>query len=417
MSNEHAADTGEAIVARSRAGLACERSLFPALASQLVYLDAAASTLVPQSVLDAVSSVYTEGLTGVHRGVHARASSATLKFEAARSQIAYACGARADEVVIGRGTTESLNMLSHGLAATRLGPGDEVLASELDHHANIVSWQLVAAKYGARVILTPVDADGVLAQDAVLARINDRTKIVALPHVANTTGAVLDARPIAKAAHRKRAVLVLDGAQAFRTLEISVRELECDAYVFGAHKAYGPNGVGVLVGSDALLSELPPMQGGGHMVHAVHSHAPPELAKVPACHEAGTPNLEGVLGFAAAIAYLASARRRGALAHERNLTAELERGLRSLPFVRVLGAPAQRVGIVSFAIGAVHAHDAATFLDERCIAVRPGLMCAQPFFERLGVRDALRVSLSTHSQQTELDRLFSALVSLHEFFS
>jgi cysteine desulfurase / selenocysteine lyase len=394
-----------------------ERSFFPALAGNLNYLDAAASTLVPSSVIEAVSSAYRDGLAGVHRGVHARASDATLKFEGARATIAQACGAQVDEIVLGRGVTEALNMLAHGLAATRLRAGDEVLVSELDHHANIVSWQLCAAKYGARVVLVPVDSHGVLHVNAVCMRIHSRTKVVALPHVANTTGAVLDTRQIAQMAHRHGALLVLDGAQAFRTLSVDVRELGCDAYVFGGHKAYGPNGVGVLVCSDALLTELPPLHGGGHMVQSVHACLPPTFARGLARHEAGTPNLEGVLGFTAAVAYRTEARGRGALAREQALTSELERGLRALPFVRVLGDPALRVGIVSFTLRDVHAHDVASFLDERGIAVRPGRMCAQPFFDRLDATDAVRVSLSVHSESADLDALFAALVAAHEFFA
>lgn len=373
-----------------------------------MYLDAAATTLVPGAVVDVVSDVYRRGLTGVHRGVHARAAEATRAYEDARAAIGAAVGAAPAQVVLGRGTTEALNVVARGLAESRLGPGDEVLVSALDHHANIVSWQLAAARASARLVVVPVDAHGVLAASSVIARIGARTRVVALPHVSNVTGAVLEVQPIARAAGAHGALFVLDGAQAMPHLRVDVRELGCDAYAFGAHKVYGPNGVGALVASEALLAALPPLHGGGHMVLSVDETGT-TFASGPARHEAGTANLEGVLGFAAGLAFLDGARARGAEARERTLLAALLDGLATLPFVRVLGAEAPRVGIVSFAVDGAHPHDLASLLDGEGVAVRAGRMCAQPFFAQVGVDDAVRVSLSVHSDDADLAQFFGAL--------
>ena len=390
-----------------------ERPFFPALEGGLVYLDSAATTLVPSPVIEAVCEVYRSGAGGVHRGVHRLAAASTASFEAARARFAEAVSVEPERVVFGRGTTEALNVIADGITRTRLRPGDEVLVSELCHHASLVAWQLRASRVGARVVLAPIDAHGVLTGDAIVERIGDRTRVVSLPHVSNVTGQVLDTAPIAAAARAHGALFVLDGSQAFRSLSIDVNALGCDAYVFGAHKAYGPNGVGVLVASSRLLDELPPLHGGGHMVLSVDDEAH-VLAPSPAKHEAGSPNVEGVLGAARAVGYLQDARSRGASARLAALTDELVRGLRGYPFVRVLGSPDKRAGIVSFAIEGVHAHDAATFFDEDGVAVRAGRMCAHPFFASLGVDDALRVSLAVHTESSCLEALFASLERTYE---
>lgn len=390
-----------------------ERPFFPALEGGLVYLDSAATTLVPSPVIDAVCEVYRSGAGGVHRGVHRLAASSTASFEAARVGFAEAVSVEPGRVVFGRGTTEALNVLADGIARTKLGPGDEVLVSELCHHANLVGWQLRASRVGARVVVAPVDAHGVLTADAIVERIGARTRVVSLPHVSNVTGQVLDTEPVAAAARAHGALFVLDGAQAFRSLPIAMDELGCDAYVFGAHKAYGPNGVGVLIATARLLDELPPLHGGGHMVLSVDDEAH-VLAPSPAKHEAGSPNVEGISGAARALSYLQDARMRGASARLAALTDELVRGLRGYPFVRVLGSPDRRAGIVSFAIDGVHAHDVATFFDEDGVAVRAGRMCAHPFFASLGVDEALRASLGVYTEGACLEALFASLERTYE---
>lgn len=390
-----------------------ERPFFPALEGGLVYLDSAATTLVPTPVIEAVGEVYRSGAGGVHRGVHRLAAASTASFEASRATFAKAVSVEPERVVFGRGTTEALNVIADGIARTRLGPGDDVLVSELCHHANLVGWQLRTSRVGARLVIAPVDAQGVLTVDAIVERIGERTRVVALPHVSNVTGQVLDTAPIAAAARARGALFVLDGAQAFRSLAIDVDELGCDAYVFGAHKAYGPNGVGVLIATPRLLDELPPLHGGGHMVLSVDEDGH-VLAPSPAKHEAGSPNVEGVVGAARALEYLQDARTRGAAARLAELSDELVRGLRGYPFVRVLGAPDRRSGIVSFAIEGVHAHDAATFFDEDGVAVRAGRMCAHPFFASVGVDDALRASLGVYSGGACLDALFATLERTYE---
>lgn len=394
-----------------------ERDYFPALVDpKRVYLDSAATTLVPSPVIDAVLSVYREGLGGVHRGVHALAARATERFELARQSIARHVGASEfHDVVLGRGTTEALNVLARGLSES-LREGDEVLTSELDHHANIVSWQLATARVGAVVRVVPVDAHGVLSVEAVHEHLGPRTRVLALPHVSNVTGAILDVKSITGAARARGAIVIIDGAQAVRHLPVNVTELGCHAYVFGAHKTYGPNGVGVLVAERSLLEALPPLHGGGHMVTNVASHTS-TLAPSPARHEAGSPNLEGVLGLEAALEYLHGARLRGAFERERVVARAVRSRLSSMGFLRLLGCAEPSVGIVSFVTIGMHAHDVAAFLDSEGIAVRAGRMCAHPLFERLGQSHAIRVSLSAHSDTDDLDTLEEALRGAQELFA
>lgn len=390
-----------------------ERGSFPALADGLVYLDSAATTLKPECVAEAVAQAYRQGTGGVHRGVFGLAASATIRFEETRAKLASFVGAKANEIVLGRGTTEALNVVARGLGEVRLGPDDEVLVSELCHHASLVAWQLAARRASAHVVVAPVDSRGELHNDALALRLSKRTRVIALPHVSNVTGAVLDVAAVAEMARSRGALFVLDGAQAFPHLDLDVSLLGCDAYAFGAHKAYGPNGVGVLWARHALLEELPPLHGGGHMVSEVTREGP-TLAQVPARHEAGTPNVEGVLGFSAALEFLAAARARGSHAREEALVAELEQRLAALPFVRILGRPTSRVALVSFAVEGAHAHDVASLLDGEGVAVRGGRMCAHPFFSRMGVSEALRASLGVHSESADIDALVAALEHAHE---
>ncbi len=390
-----------------------ERGSFPALEGGLVYLDSAATTLKPVCVAEAVALAYRQGTGGVHRGVFGIAASATIRFEETRAKIASFVGAKANEIVLGRGTTEALNVVARGLGEVRLRPDDEVLVSELCHHASLVAWQLAARRASANVVVAPIDSEGALHNDALATRLSERTRVIALPHVSNVTGAVLDVAAVAEMARSRGALFVLDGAQAFPHLDLDVSSLGCDAYAFGAHKAYGPNGVGVLWARHALLEELPPLHGGGHMVSEVTREGP-TLAQVPARHEAGTPNVEGVLGFSAALEFLAAARTRGSHTREKALVAELEQRLSALPFVRILGRPTSRVALVSFAVEGAHAHDVASLLDGEGVAVRGGRMCAHPFFSRMGVSEALRASLGVHSESADIDALVSALEHAHE---
>ena len=390
-----------------------ERASFPALADGLVYLDSAATTLKPVCVADAVASAYRYGTGGVHRGVFELAAKATIRFEEARAKLAAFVGAHPNEIVLGRGTTEALNVVARGLGELRLGPDDEILVSELCHHASLVAWQLAARRASAKVVVAPVDSEGTLHNDALATRFSERTRVVALPHVSNVTGAVLDVAAVAEMARSRGVLFLLDGAQAFPHLDLDMSSLGCDAYAFGAHKAYGPNGVGVLWARHALLEELPPLHGGGHMVSEVTSEGP-TLAQVPARHEAGSPNVEGVLGFSAALDFLSTARAHGAQAREAALVDELTQRLALLPFVRILGRPTSRVALVSFVVEGAHAHDVASLLDGDGVAVRGGRMCAHPFFSRVGVSEALRASLGVYSESADIAALVAALHHAHE---
>ncbi len=390
-----------------------ERSQFPALANGLVYLDSAATALKPTCVVDAVTAVYTEGEGAAHRGTFALAARATAKIEAARGKVAALLGARDERIVFCRGVTEGLNMLARGLAES-LSPGDEIVVSELCHHASFVGFSLAAARVGATLRVAKVTPDGDLTVDAIAACISPRTKVVSLPHVSNVTGAVLDAGLVAELARRVNAIFVLDGAQAFPHLPVDVATLGCDAYVLGAHKAYGPSGVGVLHANAALLATLPPLHGGGHMVLEARADEL-RLAPAPARHEAGTPNLEGIAGFSAAIDLLVAARARGAIAREQALVGYLRERLEGLPFVRIVGRGRgrPRVALVSFEVEGCHPHDVATLLDEDGVAVRAGRMCAHPLFAAIGSRGALRASIALYNDSSDVDRLVAGLVRAH----
>lgn len=389
-----------------------ERAEFPPLERGLVYLDSAATALRPRAVVAAVSEFLLAGGGPVHRSTHRRAAAATEVVEQARVDVARFVGAHADEVVFCRGTTEALNLLARGIAEG-LGAGDEIVISEACHHASYVAFSLAASRAEATVRVVPVDARGEVSLDALESTLSHRTRVVSLPHVSNVTGALLDASRAAELVRGRGARLVLDGAQAFPHLAIDFAALGCDAYVFGAHKAYGPGGVGVLVARREWLAELPPLHGGGHMVTDV-GPGRITLAAGPARHEAGTPNVEGIVGFDATLRFLRAARARGAFDREGALLEQLVARLSALPFVRVLGAPRARVAIVSFEVDQCHPHDVATLLDEDDVAVRAGRMCAHPLFAALGSRGALRASLAIYNDSADVDALVAAIVRAHE---
>jgi cysteine desulfurase/selenocysteine lyase len=399
------------------------RKRFPALHQEvngkpLVYLDNAATAQRPQAVIDAVVDFYTRDNANVHRGLHELARRATERYEAARVTVARFLNAPDPrEVVWVRGCTEGINLVAGTWGAANLGEGDEILITLTEHHSNIVPWQLLAERVGARLKWLDVDEDGRLRLDALDEAITARTKLVAIGHVSNALGTINPVREIADRAHAAGALVLVDGAQGAPHLRVDVQALGCDFYALSGHKMCGPMGIGALWGRRELLDAMPPYQGGGEMIDHVGMDGS-TWAKVPHKFEAGTPNGAGAVGMAAAVDFLESVGRENIEAHERTL---VEYGLARLAEVdglRMFGEPdpARRVSVFSFALDGVHPHDIATVLDAEGIAVRAGHHCTQPLMRRLGVPATTRASLYLYNTTDEIDRLAEALGTARSIF-
>ena len=397
------------------------RASFPILDREvhghpLVYLDNAASAQRPEAVIDAVSDCYRTYYANAHRGVHALSEQSTDAYEAARGKVARFIGAPSSgELVFTRGTTESLNLVAQSYARPRLGPGDEVLLTEMEHHSNIVPWQLVCEQTGARVRAAPITDDGDLDLDELAALIGERTKVVALAHVSNALGTVNDVAAVARLVRdRSDAAVVVDGAQAVPHMEVDVSALGCDFYAFSGHKMYGPGGIGALWGRAELLASMPPYHGGGAMITRV-TFERSEYTVPPHRFEAGTPAIAPAIGLGVAVSFLESVGLERIERHEQELLSHTLEQLNDLPWVRVLGhapgAGSARAAVVSLVIDGSHPHDVATILDEQGIAIRAGHHCAQPLMERLGVPATVRASFGMYNTHEEVDRL---ILGLHE---
>jgi len=388
---------------------------FPAIPAGWAYLDTAATAQKPRPVIDAIARGYAESYATVHRGVYQRSAEMTLAFEAARRTVAAFIGAPApEEIVFVRGATEAINLVAESWGGTFLKPGDRILLSVLEHHSNIVPWQMIAERTGAVIDVAPLTEDGRIDLDAVEAMLTERHKIVALAHVSNVLGSVLDAQHAAGLAHRAGALLLLDGCQAVPRMAVDVAGLGCDFYVFSAHKLYGPTGIGVLWGRGELLDAMPPVQGGGAMIDKVTfektTYAPP-----PARFEAGTPHVVGVLGLAAAIDYVEGIGLDAIAAHEAALVAETRDALGALNSIRLFG-PVDSAGIVSFAVEGVHPHDVGTILDESRVAIRAGHHCAQPLMAHLGVDATARASFGVYNGPRDIEALVAGLERVRRIF-
>ncbi len=384
------------------------RNQFPALPAGWHYLDTAATAQKPQAVIDAITNAYARDYATVHRGVYQRSSNMTLAYEAARRATAAFIGAASpDEIVFTRGATEAINLVAHALPKDGR---DRVLLSALEHHSNIVPWQLA----GYQVDVCPLTADGRIDLDAAEALATSSTRLVALAHVSNVLGSVLDAPRAAEIAHGAGALLLLDGCQAAPRLPVDVAALGCDFYAFSGHKLYGPTGIGVLWGRSALLEAMAPWQGGGSMIDTVtferSTFAPP-----PGRFEAGTPHIVGAIGLHAAIDWVESIGRPAIHAHEAGLVARTREALRGDNAVRLFG-PDDSAGIVSFAVQGVHPHDVATILDDAGVAIRAGHHCAQPLMEVLGVPATARASLAAHSGFDDVEALVDGLKRVKRIF-
>ncbi|MEI5686298.1 aminotransferase class V-fold PLP-dependent enzyme [Sphingomonas kyungheensis] len=388
---------------------------FPAIPDGWAYLDTAATAQKPQVVIDAIARAYGETYATVHRGVYQRSADMTRAYEAARNSVARFIGAGTpDEIVFVRGATEAINLVAHSWAATQLKPGDRILLSMLEHHSNIVPWQMAAERVGAAIDVVPLTADHRIDLDAMARMLTPQHKMVALAHVSNVLGSVLDARRATELAHDVGAKILLDGCQAVPRIAVDVAAIGCDFYVFSGHKLYGPTGIGVLWGRAELLAQMPPYQGGGSMIDRV-SFAKTTYAPPPGRFEAGTPHIVGALGIAAAIDYVEGIGLAAIHAHETALVRDARAALGAINSVRLFG-PEDSAGIVSFAIEGVHPHDVGTILDEERVAIRAGHHCAQPLMEVLGVDATARASFAVYNGPRDIEALVRGVERVTRIF-
>lgn len=395
---------------------------FPILQSRvggkrLVFLDSAASAQKPRIVLDTERECYEHYYANVHRGVHALSVRSTEAFEEGRETVRRFLNAPSlSEIIFVRGTTEAINLVARSYGGSQLGPGDEVLVTEMEHHSNIVPWQMICAERGARVVKAPIDDRGDLILEEFEAKLNERTKVVAVTHVSNALGTINPIRRIADLAHAVGAVVVVDGAQAAPHLEIDVQALDCDFYAMSGHKAFGPSGVGALWGRETLLEAMPPYQGGGEMILSV-SFDHTEYAGLPHKFEAGTPDIGGAIAMGAALRYLEENGGPAMHAHEAALLESATRKLSERDDIRLIGTSKTKCALVTFVVKGVHAHDVGTILDSEGVAVRTGHHCAQPVMAHFGVPASVRASFAFYNTLEEVDALVRALDKVQEVFA
>lgn len=383
----------------------------------LVYLDNAATTQKPRAVIEAIHSYYEQINANIHRGLHFLSEKATEQYEAVRSKVQEFLGAtHSCEIVFTRGTTESINLVASSLGRLLLRPGDEIVLTTMEHHSNIVPWQLICSLTGAKIRVAPVNDCGELCLDRFEALLNPRTKIVSLAHVSNALGTVNPVQQVVRMAKAVNAIVVVDGAQAVSHLPVDVQELGCDFYAFSGHKLFGPTGVGVLWGRAELLEAMPPYQGGGEMIRTV-SFEGSTWAKIPHKFEAGTPPIAEVIGLGAAIDYVRCIGHEAIAKHEAELLDYASRVLAAIPGVRIIGTAREKVAVISFLVDDVHPHDIGTILDREGIAIRAGHHCAQPLMQRFGVAATARASFAFYNTFTEADALAAGVEKVIEVFS
>ena len=397
------------------------RADFPALHQEvhgkpLVYLDNAATTLKPRAVIEALESIYARDCANIHRGVHQLSMRATDAFEGARTKLARFINAPSrKEVIFVRGATEGINLVAQCYGRPRLTKGDEVLITHLEHHSNIVPWQMLCEQTGAKLVVVPIDDRGAVMQDAYTELLSERTKIVALAHVSNALGTVNPVREMAAAAHAVGAIVLVDGAQAAPHCAVDVKELDVDFYVLSGHKMYGPTGIGVLWGREAFLAEMPPYQGGGDMILSV-SFDKTIYNELPHKFEAGTPHIAGVVGLGAAADYLTTLGLDRIAAHEHALLERATELLTAEPGVQLIGTAPGKAAVLSFRIEGVHPHDVGTILDQEGIAIRTGHHCAQPVMDRFGVAATARASFGLYNTSGEIDALLQGVRAVRKIF-
>ena len=392
---------------------------FPVFANnpELVFLDSAASAQKPAVVIDGVADYYRRDYANVHRGVYRLSARSTDLFEMARETVRrFLNAADAAEIVFVRGATEAINLVANSWGAKFLKPGDEVLLTELEHHANIVPWQLLRERTGLKLVVAPIDATGGLDMAAFERLLSPRTKLVAITQLANATGALVPVEAIARLAHAQGAIVLVDGCQAAPRLPVDVQAMGCDFYVFSGHKLYGPTGIGVLYGRKALLDEMPPWQGGGDMILSV-TFEKTLFQDPPHRFEAGTPDISGAIGLALAIDYIEALGREAIAAHEVALTGYGVDRLGRMPGVKLVSAGQQRLGILSLDVDGIHPHDLATVLDQHGVAVRAGHHCAQPLLDKLDLPATTRASLGIYNDESDIDALARAVEAAQTMFN
>ena len=395
---------------------------FPILSQEvhgkpLVYLDNAATSQKPEAVIQALDHYYRTCNANVHRGVHALSLQSTILYEAAREKVASFLGADSmREIVFVRGATEGINLVAHSFVAPRLGEGDEILVSAMEHHSNIVPWQLLCEEKGAQLRVIPMDEKGDLDLEAYGSLLNEKTRLVGVVHVSNALGTVNPVERIVELAHEKDIPVLVDGAQAAPHLRVDVGEIGCDFYVISGHKALGPTGIGALWGRPELLQAMRPYQGGGEMIRSV-TFGETLYAEPPARFEAGTPNIAGAIGLGAALDYLTALDFDAMEAYEEELTDYAIAELLGIEGLRLIGEPARRAGVISFVLEGLHPHDIGTVLDREGVAIRTGHHCAQPVMEFFGIPATARASLAFYNTRAEIDALVAALGKTQELFS
>jgi cysteine desulfurase/selenocysteine lyase len=381
----------------------------------LIYLDNAATSQKPRVVIDRVAQYYAEENANVHRGVHWLSERATQAFEEARATAGRFLNARPGEIVFVRGATEAINLVAQTYGRVHVGSGDEVVISAMEHHSNIVPWQILCEEKRARLRIVPTSDAGELDLDAFEKLLNDRTRIVAIVHVSNALGTVNPVEDIVGLSHRRGIPVLVDGAQAVAHMAVDVQRLGCEFYAFSGHKMFGPTGIGVLYGKASLLEAMPPYQSGGDMISSV-TFERTVYNQPPYRFEAGTPHVAGALGLASAIDYVTGIGFDAIARHERELLEYATHAVAAVPGVRLVGTAAERAGIVSFVFDGVHAHDVGTILDREGVAIRTGHHCCQPLMDRLGLPATARASLALYNTRDDIDGLVAALRRVRELF-
>ncbi len=407
--------------ARSAFDVARTREDFPALRQQirgkpLVYLDNAATSQKPKRVIETIERYYLTENSNVHRGIHLLSERATEAFEGARAKVARFLNARdAREIIFVRGATEGINLVAHSFARPLLTVGDEILISEMEHHSNIVPWQIVCKETGAVLRVVPINDDGELQLDEYERLLGPRTRLVAIVHVSNALGTINPVQQMIEMAHERGVPVLVDGAQAAPHLPVDVRALDCDFYVCSGHKLFGPTGIGIVFGKARLLEAMPPYQGGGDMILSV-TFEKTIYNEAPLKFEAGTPHIAGAIGLGAAIDYVSSIGLDRIAAYEGELLAYATDAISAIPGLRIIGTAKEKASILSFVLDGVHAHDIGTILDQEGIAIRTGHHCAQPVLQRFGVPATARASVAFYNTRDEIDALVKAIHKVTELF-
>ena len=397
------------------------RQDFPALkrlvrGRDLVYLDNAATTLKPQSVIDAITHYYTDLSSNVHRGVHFLSEESTARFEEAREKVSqFISAGQSAEIVFTRGTTDAINLVSQSYGKTFIKSGDEILITEMEHHSNIVSWQILCKEKGCVLKVAPITDEGELVMDEFEKLIGPKTKMIALVYVSNVLGTINPVKDIIRLAHERNIPVLIDGAQAVGQFPVDVVDLDCDFFAFSAHKMFGPTGVGVLYAKAEYLNLMPPIQGGGDMILSV-SFDKTTYNTIPYKFEAGTPNIAGVIGLGAAVEYINQLGFESIVQHEKDISAYLTQSLGEVEGLKLIGRAKNKVPIASFVLDHVHPHDIGTIIDEEGVAVRTGHHCAQPLMSRYGLPATARASFSIYNTKEEVDILIKAIEKVKAVF-